>query len=733
MQDEAPSEVTGESGQNYSLEAEIGRGGMGLVFAGRDPSGDVVAIKILRDTKLDDRFSREVATVKRLTHPGVVQLIDHGRDEQDTPFLVMEFLRGTPLDAELVTKAAKRLPWTEVVSLLEHLLGILEAVHAQGVVHRDIKPSNVFLTDTGAVKLLDFGIARIRSETQQPMTKTGDLFGTAEYMSPEQCKGLPSIDHRSDLYSVGILAYELLTGAPPFKADLPLAVLNKHLNEDPPPFDAVLGIPKALATVVFDALAKSPEDRPATAAAMLDTVATIPHPEPSAPTLALSQPPVRVSQTEHLRPVPTEPAFVATPTKPSPKKPPAKRLRIEDISPADERAHDAEMGTRFHIEQQGGRGPLTYVAVVVGLIAAVVIAYVLIDPDGGGRDGGRIAKAGLMPLVLVPNLDDIDPVDTALETLDLGGGSDPMLVAEVPKQDEPVDDPDPSTPVAPVTEPAQETTAADEATCTNNLNCFNKGRAAAEVYDWGLAFLYFRRGCARGNGNACAQMARILREHRDQIPPGHAKGTSVIGALESGCALQKPHASSCFSAGFAYLHGLHHVAVDRDKALWRLERSCDARDSRGCEVLRCEREPGDADACFAFGSRYQRSEGKDPNAEEYLTRACALEHGEACRSFARYIHAHRKNYSPEETPSRHVVKFYEKGCEYDDLPSCTALVEIYGSGYGAVVADADKAAEFRERTCELGAEGCPKTDVGAQAADTDHELEPDVGTAPAPP
>ena len=251
----------------YRLEAPIGAGGMAEVFRALDTTLDrPVAVKILapqyaKDPSFVSRFRREAQAAARLNHPNVVGVYDSGSDD-GTHYIVMEFIEGRTL-ADFLSKGGRLAP-TKAVEIAERIADALEAAHAQGVVHRDIKSANVMVTRSGVVKVMDFGIARI-AEGAENVTQTAAVLGTASYLSPEQAQGRP-VDARSDIYSLGVVLYEMLVGAPPFTGDTAMAVAYRHVHETPPPPSAKnVDVPPALDAVVMRALAKNPANRYATA------------------------------------------------------------------------------------------------------------------------------------------------------------------------------------------------------------------------------------------------------------------------------------------------------------------------------------------------------------------------------------------------------------------------------------------------------------------------------------
>jgi beta-lactam-binding protein with PASTA domain/predicted Ser/Thr protein kinase len=255
-------------GNRYELGAVLGRGGMAEVYMARDIRlGRAVAVKTLRadmarDATFQARFRREAQSAASLNHPAIVAVYDTGEDYiggVSLPFIVMEYVDGSTL-RDLLHSGRKLLPERS----LEITGGVLQALdysHRNGIVHRDIKPANVMLTRGGAVKVMDFGIARAMGDAGMTMTQTAAVIGTAQYLSPEQAKG-EQVDARSDLYSTGCLLYELLTGRPPFIGDSPVAVAYQHVREAAqPPSYYDPEVPPVVDAIVMKSLAKHPDER----------------------------------------------------------------------------------------------------------------------------------------------------------------------------------------------------------------------------------------------------------------------------------------------------------------------------------------------------------------------------------------------------------------------------------------------------------------------------------------
>ncbi|MFF5792730.1 Stk1 family PASTA domain-containing Ser/Thr kinase [Paeniglutamicibacter sp. NPDC012692] len=327
--------MTGERILNgrYVVGELIGRGGMADVHLGTDQIlGRKVAIKLLRpemarDPMVQARFRREAKAVAGLNHPNIVSVYDTGEENReingsfvDLPFIVMEYVSGRTL------RDLHRAGEITVDLAVDYVLGVLEALqhsHAMGIVHRDIKPANIMVTSQGALKVMDFGIARALADSSSTMTQTQTVVGTAQYLSPEQARG-ETVDARTDLYSTGCLLYELLTGRPPFTGDSPVAVAYQHVGEHAPaPSTLKTTLPLIYDDVVLKALAKDREDRfadaPAFAVALRNARNGIPLPpeeltavlpqEPAPATsafAAIAAEPEQPFHTGHLEPVGAE-------------------------------------------------------------------------------------------------------------------------------------------------------------------------------------------------------------------------------------------------------------------------------------------------------------------------------------------------------------------------------------------------------------------------------------------
>ncbi|MBO1333533.1 protein kinase [Streptomyces sp. VRA16 Mangrove soil] len=263
----------------YQLRDLLGQGGMASVHLAHDTRLDrAVAIKTLhtelgREDSFRQRFVREAQAVAKLTHTNIVSVFDSGEDDLDgaiTPYIVMEYVEGRPLGSVLDEDVRRfgAMPSDKALKITADVLAALEISHEMGLVHRDIKPGNVMMTKRGVVKVMDFGIARAMQSGVTSMTQTGMVVGTPQYLSPEQALGR-GVDARSDLYSVGIMLFQLVTGRLPFEADSPLAIAYAHVQEEPvAPSSINRALPPAIDALVARALKKNPNERFPSADAM---------------------------------------------------------------------------------------------------------------------------------------------------------------------------------------------------------------------------------------------------------------------------------------------------------------------------------------------------------------------------------------------------------------------------------------------------------------------------------
>jgi len=330
----------------YELLQVVGRGGMGEVWKGVDRElGRTVAVKVLpveltRQEEFRQRFRREARTGAALSHQGVATLFDVGEaveGDEAVPYLVMEYIDGRTLAEAL--RIGGLPPVARAVALARDVADTLVHSHGLGLIHRDIKPSNVMVTESGAVKVLDFGIAKALATTTTRLTATGLMVGTPAYLSPEQIDG-GAVDGRTDVYSLGCLLYELLTGRPPFTGDSPFVVMNQHLTKVPlPPSVLRPVVPAEVDAVVLSALAKSPGQRYGDAAALRSALesaqrATAPAAVPAQPTVLSTLPSSALPAQPTPTPTPATPPALPTPAPATPPAVPTPAPTASAVPPA---------------------------------------------------------------------------------------------------------------------------------------------------------------------------------------------------------------------------------------------------------------------------------------------------------------------------------------------------------------------------------------------------------------
>ncbi|MFI6486995.1 protein kinase [Streptomyces sp. NPDC050564] len=376
----------------YRLTRRLGRGGMAEVFAAEDVRlGRTVAVKLLRSDLAEDpvskaRFTREAQSVAGLNHHAVVAVYDSGEDVVGhgvVPYIVMEIVEGRTIRDLLINAEA---PGPEQALII--VSGVLEALaysHQHGIVHRDIKPANVIITDTGAVKVMDFGIARALHGAQSTMTQTGMVMGTPQYLSPEQALG-KAVDHRSDLYATGCLLYELLALRPPFTGETPLSVVYQHVQDTPvPPSEVSDAAPPELDGLVMRALAKEPDDRFQTAEEMRGLVQYGLQMlyDQGSHTGTWNTGPVTVHEGLHTPAA----GFAGTTALPHPTDSGTTQIP-QPILPAGYGGGD-DGGFEGHGNRGGGRGKLWILAVLAVIAIAAGVALALHNTGGGnGGDTG---------------------------------------------------------------------------------------------------------------------------------------------------------------------------------------------------------------------------------------------------------------------------------------------------------------------------------------------------------
>ncbi|MFD5446896.1 protein kinase domain-containing protein [Streptomyces sp. NPDC003470] len=414
----------------YRLTRRLGRGGMAEVFAAEDVRlGRTVAVKLLRADLAEDpvskaRFTREAQSVAGLNHHSIVAVYDSGEDfvgGQSVPYIVMEIVEGRTIRDLLLNAEA---PGPEQALII--VSGVLEALaysHQHGIVHRDIKPANVIITDNGAVKVMDFGIARALHGASTTMTQTGMVMGTPQYLSPEQALG-KAVDHRSDLYATGCLLYELLALRPPFTGETPLSVVYQHVQDIPtPPSEVSDAVPPELDGLVMRSLAKEPDDRFQTAEEMRGLVQYGLQMlyEQGGHTGTWNTGPVGVHDGRH-----TPAAGMAgTTVLPHPDHGSGTTQIPQQILPGGYGGGD-DGGFEGHGNKGSGRGKLWILAVLAVIAVVAGVALAMNNTGGGGGGGGT--KTSPSPTTSQSTQDDQaseSPSDEATEeTTDPGTNED---------------------------------------------------------------------------------------------------------------------------------------------------------------------------------------------------------------------------------------------------------------------------------------------------------------------
>lgn len=367
----------------YKVLAKMGEGGMGTVYLAEHVAIEKrLALKVLlpgyaRKADLKERFLREARAAAAIGHENIVDITDFGETPDKSVFFAMEFLDGHDLSYHL--KEAGAIDWPRAKRILLQICRALGAAHAKRIVHRDMKPENIFLVDREGrpdfVKVLDFGIAKVTgsaAEGEHRLTRTGMIFGTPEYMSPEQAQG-HSPDHRVDIYAVGVIMYEVLTGVVPFKADTFMGILTKHIFENPVPpthLASAPSIPADVEQIVLKAMSKDREDR---FQSMTEMAA------------AISQSTGRVSRSTA--------DVMAFPSRISDSLPPVEGRKSVTAAPSKERSLPDTGSPPEAIVLRGRTRAVTILAVAIGFITAAAAALVITRDRSPGPTGSAAASA----------------------------------------------------------------------------------------------------------------------------------------------------------------------------------------------------------------------------------------------------------------------------------------------------------------------------------------------------
>jgi serine/threonine-protein kinase len=384
----------------YELIEELGKGGMATVYRAYQPNTDrYVAVKVIHRAIASDaagleRFQREAKLVTRLEHPHLLPIYDYN-GSHDPPYIVMRYLEGGTLK-DILDQGP--LPPDEIIYMMRQIAAALDYAHRKGVVHRDIKPSNILVDPDGNAFLTDFGIARVTEGNAQGLTRSGYTVGTPAYMSPEQASGADNVDGRSDIYALGVMLFQLLTGQMPFSADAPMAVLLKHINDPVPPASSSnTELSAAVDQVFYKVMAKKPEERYTAATVFINVLAEAlnsaliitPHALRSATVKTVeTQALARAKDEARIQQTMTEfeasrPAFLASQTPPV-----QTRLNLDDSptikqpSAPDVKAATSTLGSTEKLPSPPNRLPWLIVAGLVAVIALGAGAFFLFQPGG---------------------------------------------------------------------------------------------------------------------------------------------------------------------------------------------------------------------------------------------------------------------------------------------------------------------------------------------------------------
>jgi serine/threonine protein kinase len=447
----------------YKIEALLGQGGMSAVYKGTDPNlRRAVAVKLIHphlasDPEFVRRFEVEAAAVAQLRHPNIVQVFDFDHDG-DVYYMVLEFVEGETLQAHLkaLNAAEQRLPLADVVKIMVDLCEAVDYAHQRGMIHRDLKPANVMLNPQGEAILTDFGVAKILGGEQH--TATGAIIGTAMYMSPEQARGAHP-DERADIYSLGIMLFEMVAGKCPFEADSALTVMMMHLNEPVPDIREINGtVPEALTAVIEKALEKDPANRYQTASEMAAALRAVDlHAQPTeaatfveaAPERTLMEPsePEAMPAGTLVDPSAAGAALAGTLVEPSvsSEAPPVQVPSIESASPAGV-SQQIPLPAAAPAKAGSGINPLLIGGGLLGLVAvigALVLALVVLP---GGKGDGESPAAPPVAVAEVTEEIAVEPVAAVTEEPQPEGE---VIVAEPPPTETPAPTSTPTSQVPP--------------------------------------------------------------------------------------------------------------------------------------------------------------------------------------------------------------------------------------------------------------------------------------------
>jgi TPR repeat protein/serine/threonine protein kinase len=692
--------------EKYEVLGEIGVGGMATVYKVRHKAfQEILAVKVVHGHLLHDegflkRFRNEAVVARQLKHPNAVRIDDFDSTEDGRPFIVMEFVDGRSL-YELRSSAPN--PWAveRCLDIAAQAASALSAAHTLGIVHRDIKPANIVLVHDGndavQVKVLDFGIAKVSgAETFAGMTSVNTqpslLIGTPEYMSPEQANGRleSAIDGRSDLYSLGLVLYEMLTGAHPFRADTPMGMLMQQLNTLPAPPESICAVSPAVSALVLKALKKDPRDRFQSAAEML---AALRDPQ------SWFEGRASAASGSHQSPTPVvAPSAGASTALPIPSPSistgsPVPSGLIPTASPELPRSYAARRNYLLF-------GAIAALIVVVGVVAALL----------AGHRATRVASDSVakIPVAATPSSSttiDVPPSTAPTPAPETPSKTESAPTPVLPSKTAPVPAANSKHPVVPTpSNPPKtehlETNAPAPASISESKPPVVEAKSEAKpeikspVPDSAAVqsqFLKLRAGqqfdeavrftrdaCSKGSARGCT-LEGYLNEHGEGIPvdPGKAFALYTQGC-NGGDAL------GCSNLGLMYEHGIGS-AVDLSQAFAAYRKGCDG---------------GIARACSNLGRLFQSGRGVTQDyvqAFALYTKGCDLGGAPSCSDLG-YLYESGNGVGKD--PAR-AAELYRKGCDGGALIGCNNLGHMYEEGRG-VAKDYGQAVALFRKGCDGG-------------------------------
>jgi TPR repeat protein/serine/threonine protein kinase len=692
--------------EKYEVLGEVGIGGMATVYKVRHKAfHEIVAVKVVHGHLLNDegflkRFRNEAVVARQLKHPNAVRIDDFDSTEDGRPFIVMEFVDGRSL-YELRSAAPNPWPVERCLDIAAQAASALSAAHTLGIVHRDIKPANIVLVREGndslQVKILDFGIAKVSSvENFAGMTSVRTqpslLIGTPEYMSPEQASGHleSSIDGRSDLYSLGLVLYEMLTGAHPFRADTPMGMLMQQLNTLPAPPESICAVPPAVSALVLKALKKDPRDRFQSAIEMLAALRDPQSWFDGRASAASDSLPSDISGVAYASGVGAE--------LPHPS-PPVLTVSTQSSGALEQLASSEPPSSSTFRRNYLLFGVIAALILITGVVAALLAGHRADRATGSSNSVAKIPVVAnppnsttiAVPPPAAPTPTPVPPSKTASAPAPVppskgapapaASSKHPAVVvtpSNPPKTGQletstpaPVAVSEPKPPVVeakPEIKPSVPDAAAVE-------NQFLKLRAGQQ-FDEALRFT--RDACSKGSPRGCV-LEGYLNEHGEGVAVDPAK---ALALYTEGC--NGGDALGCSNLGVAYEHG-RGSAIDLAQAFAAYRKGCDG---------------GIARACSNLGRMFQSGRGVAQDfaqAFALFTKGCDLGGGPSCSDLG-YLYESGNGVGKDQVRA---AELYRKGCDGGGLVGCNNLGHMYEDGRG-VTRDYGQAAALFRKGCDGG-------------------------------